>query len=159
MKKKTNLILVFALLAGLLAGCGTKTAAGPEAQVDLNAFMKDTLDSSELGSVEAAGDELTEAFYTGLREIDTVQRVVYMPMITGVVSEYALLQCADRESAEKAAALLQTRVDTQAQGGAWYPESMENWAKAKVIVKGNYVAMIAAGDATDDIAADFEKLF
>ena len=159
MKKKLYLLITLALLSVLPAGCGTRTASGSEVQVDLEAFMQDTLDSYELGSVEAVGDELTEAFYPGLREIDAVQRVVYMPLITGVVSEYALLQCADRENAEKAAALLQSRVDTQAQGGAWYPESMENWSKARVIVKGNYVAMIAAGDATDDIAADFEKQF
>ena len=158
MKKSLNLLFVLALLTCLLAGCGTK-APGGETQVDLEAFMTDTLNRYELGSVEAVGDELTDAFYPGLRDIDTVQRIVYMPLITGVVSEYVLLQCADSENAEKAAALLQKRVDEQAAGGAWYPESVANWAKAKVIVRGTYVVMLAAGEATDAIAADFENLF
>ena len=152
-------ILILALSGALLCGCGGNRGSDSAPAVDLQAFMEYLLERYELGSVEPVGPELLDAFYPGLQEINADQRVVYMPMITGVVSEYAFLHCADRDAAAKAAEILQQRVDGQAGGGAWYPESVENWARAKVITKGSYVAMIAAGDVTDDIAADFEKLF
>ena len=157
LKKRIPLFLIAALLAAALCGCGATEV--PAETVDLQKFMEDTLGSYELGSVEAVSGELLDAFYPGLSGVDAPQRVVYMPMITGIVSEYALLECADRDAAAQAAEILEARVQTQAEGGAWYPESVENWAKAKVITKGNYVAMIAAGELTDSIAADFEKLF
>ena len=157
LKNRIPLFLIAALLAAVLCGCGVTEA--PAETVDLQKFMEDTLGSYELGSVEAVSGELLDAFYPGLSDVDAPQRVVYMPLITGVVSEYALLECADKNAAEQAADILEARVRAQAEGGAWYPESVENWAKAKVITKGNYVAMIAAGELTDSIAADFEKLF
>lgn len=159
MKKLIPALLALCLLAALLCGCSGNKTDVVTADVDLTAFMEELMTRYELGSIEAVNDELIDAFYPGLLEVDAAQRVVYMPLITGVVSEYALLQCADKDAAARAAEILQTRMDTQAEGGAWYPESMENWAKAKIVTKGNYVALIAAGDDSAAIAADFEKLF
>ena len=159
MKKVTVYVCLLCRLSVLLCACGGIRDGSAAPEVDLPAFMEELLSRYELGAVEAAGEELTAAFYPGLSNLDPVQQVVYMPLITGVVSEYVFLQCADKETAARAAEILQARVDAQADGGAWYPESVENWAKAKVLVKGKYVAMIAAGEDTDSIAADFEKLF
>ena len=154
---KTGRIMAALLALTLLCGCGENR--GGEAQADLQAFMDRTLDRYELGSVEPASEELTEIFYPGLGALETVQRLVYLPLITGVVSEYVLLECVDRDTATRAGELLEARVREQAEGGAWYPESVASWAKARVITKGNYAALIAAGDDTDAIAADFEALF
>ena len=47
----------------------------------------------------------------------------------------------------------------QAEGGAWYPESMEAWGKGTVDQQGTYVAMIASAEYQDDIAARWQALF
>ena len=159
MKKLLIFVLVLCLPVALLCGCGANRTDNSVPEIDLGAFMEDLMGRYELGNVEAVDQELMEAFYPGLPEVAAQQCIVYMPLITGVVSEYAFLQCADKDAAAQAAEILQARLDAQANGGAWYPEAMENWAKAKVITEGNYVALIAAGDDTDSIAADFEKLF
>ena len=63
------------------------------------------------------------------------------------------------EDAEKAAEILQKRIDDQAAGGAWYPESMEAWGRGQVIQEGIYVAMIASAEHQEEIADAFEGLF
>jgi len=150
-------VLMIAVMLTALVGCGD--GKGSETTVDLQAFLDDAQSKYELGSIMPVDDEMLSAFYPGLTEIETLQRIAYMPMITGRVSEYILLECADKADVEKAAGLLQSRVDEQATGGAFYPESVEAWTKAKVLTHGNYVLLIAAGDSTDSIAADFEALF
>ena len=157
MKKIALCTLIIAIMLTALVGCGSNK--GGETSVDLQAFMDDLQGKYELGSVMPVDDEMLSAFYPGLAEIETVQRVAYMPMITGRVSEYIFMECANTADVEKATGLLQTRVDEQAAGGAFYPEAVEAWAKAKILTHGNYVLLIAAGDTTDSIAADFEALF
>ena len=44
-----------------------------------------------------------------------------------MVNEIVLAECGTEEDAATAASILQDRVDAQAEGGAWYPESMETW--------------------------------
>lgn len=158
MKKIALCTLIIAIMLTALVGCGSNK--GGETSVDLQAFIDDTQGKYELGSIMPVEDEeMLSAFYPGLAEIETTQRIAYMPMITGRVSEYIFLECTNEADVEKAAGLLQTRVDEQAAGGAFYPESVEAWTKAKVLTHGNYVLLIAAGDNTDSIAADFEALF
>ena len=50
-------------------------------------------------------------------------------------------------------------MDSQAEGGAWYPESMEAWGKAQVIQRGTYVAMIASASYQQEMADAFNALF
>lgn len=50
-------------------------------------------------------------------------------------------------------------MDAQAEGGAWYPESMETWSNAQVVQNGTYVAMIATADHQEEIAEQFNALF
>ena len=155
MKKSAIWIVTLALLLGTLCGCDEK-ASDAEKTVDLREFLEETEQRYELGSITPLDDEMLDAFYPGLRELETEQLVAYMPMITGRVSEYVLLQCANSADARAAADILQQRIDEQAAGGAWYPESTAAWANAKVITRGGYVLMIAADDLTEQIAADFD---
>ena len=60
---------------------------------------------------------------------------------------------------DEAAAILQDRVTTQAEGGAWYPASMEAWGNAQVVQQGTYVALIATDGTQDEIAEQFNALF
>lgn len=51
------------------------------------------------------------------------------------------------------------RIDSQVNGGAFYPASIEAWQKASVITHGRVVALISA-DASQDAAMEaFNNLF
>ena len=50
-------------------------------------------------------------------------------------------------------------MDAQAEGGAWYPESMETWSDAQVVQHGTYVAMIATAEHQDEITEQFNAQF
>ena len=82
-----------------------------------------------------------------------------MPMMSSVVNEVVFVECETEQDAENAAAILQERIDLQAEGGAWYPESMEAWRRGIVIQQGTYVAMIASAEHQDEIAEAFTNLF
>ncbi len=61
--------------------------------------------------------------------------------MSAVVNEVVFLQCETDEDADKAAEILQKRIDYQVgdetnPGGAWYPESIESWKQAQVIREG-----------------------
>ena len=127
--------------------------------MNLQVFFDSFYDKYEMAMTGAVEGEMLDAMYPGLSDLNLLQCVVQMPMISAVVSEYVFVQCANADDVKTVQAILQARIDEQANGGAWYPESMENWAKAKIVTKGNYVALIAAGDDSAAIAADFEKLF
>ena len=53
--------------------------------------------------------------------------------------------------AAQAAKILQTRIDSQADGDAFYPETIDQWKAAKVLQNGAYVAMIASGEHQTEI--------
>ena len=56
-------------------------------------------------------------------------------------------------------AILQSRVDSQAGGGAFYPETTAAWEEAQVVVKGTVAALIVAqGDQARAVEA-FNALF
>ena len=104
-------------------------------------------------------DELLDSYYPGLGEIPAKQLSVKAPMISAVVNEIVLMECEDQEGADEAAAILQDRVTTQAEGGAWYPASMEAWGNAQVVQQGTYVALIATDGTQNEIAEQFNALF
>ena len=153
---------------GLLTACGGETA--PQNDVDLTAFYN-TL-AEEYGWVEDAASsgpddvlmsniegDLLESYYPGLADVATEQLIAKAPMISAVVNEIVLAECGTEEDAATAASILQDRVDAQAEGGAWYPESMETWSNAQVVQNGTYVAMIATADHQEEIAEQFNALF
>ncbi len=138
---------------------GDDSQDGAAGNVNISAFFTQLETDYELGSLVDIEGDVMDNFYPGLSEYTFVQYVGKSPAMTSVVSEYMFLECQSEDDASKVAEILQARVDAQADGGAWYPESMEAWGKAKVIQKGSYAALIAAGDNTGDIAAKFEALF
>ena len=155
MKKTTGLLLAAVLVLAVLSGCGSSSA---DTRIDLQEFLEETGQRYDLGGIAPLDSELLDAFYPGLREVETTQLVAYMPLITGRVSEYVFVECADRDGAKAAEEILRNRAEEQAAGGAWYPESVAAWADAQVLTRGNYVLLIAAGELTDAIAGDFTAL-
>ncbi len=168
MKKWFVMALAACMLIGLLAGCGSKEEGS--AQVDLSAFYETLAEEyhwSEDPQTSQEGDllmssvegELLESYYPGLADVATEQLIVKAPMMSAVVNEVVFAQCKSEDDAASAAEILQSRADAQAEGGAWYPESMEAWGKAKVIQNGTYVAMIASAERQTEIEDAFNALF
>ena len=104
-------------------------------------------------------DEMFENTYPGLEEVKVKQGIYKMPMMSAVVSEVVLMECETEEDAIKAEEILNQRVTMQAEGGAWYPDSMEAWSRSVVVRHGNYVALLASGEHQDDLVAKFNALF
>ena len=156
--RKPKLIAALLCLC-LLTACGSSGKQEPE--VDLTAYftqmVKDAgLDENYMTDLEG---EMLESYYPGISDISTKQFLAKAPMMSGVVNEMVLMQCENEEDAGKAAAILQERIDTQAEGGAWYPESMEAWGNGQVIQHGTYVAMIASAQFQKTWADGFNALF
>lgn len=127
--------------------------------VDLKAFFEELGQKYEMAATMEVDSETMDYLFPGLNEIKTLQCVAYTPMISAVVSEYVFVQCENADDAEAVRVILQNRMDEQANGGAWYPASMEAWSKAVVLVKDNYVLLIANAEHAEDIKADFLAKF
>lgn len=164
MKKTLSLLLAAMMLLAVMAGCGgTKEETKAPVNADLTAFYDELTAEYEWvpeGMMDLAADkELLASFYPGLEGMNLKQLVIKTPMMSAVVNEIALVECENEADAAKVAEILRERVKVQAEGGAWYPESMEAWGKAEVLVQGPYVAMIANAQAQDEIEAKFNALF
>ena len=160
MKKLMTLALAAIMMLGLV-GCGSKKEE--QANVDLTGFYNSLAteygwDDNPMANLPD-DPELLEMYYPGLSEINTTQLIAKAPMMSSVVNEFVFLQCETEEDAAKAAEILQTRITAQAEGGAWYPESMEAWGRGVVDQQGTYVAMIASAEYQEDITAKWQAQF
>lgn len=161
MKKRAVWILAALLL--LASGCGGQQEEGraEDSDVALNtlyAGMEMSCGWGEDYMTDVEG-ELLEEYYPGLSEVPAKQLVVKVPAMSSDVNEIVLMQCETEEDAENAAAILQARVDAQAEGGAWYPETQAAWEKAKVLREGTYVALIASGAHQEALEEQFRLQF
>ena len=159
MKKRMMMVLAAMLALLLTAGCGSTKEETKS--VDLTEFYNGLAEEYEwdenyMASIEG---DLLESYYPGLGDISTKQFIAMTPQMSDVVNELVFLEAETEEDAEKAAEILQKRIDDQAAGGAWYPESMEAWGRGQVIQEGTYVAMIASAEHQEEIADAFEGLF
>ncbi|MEG1657744.1 MAG: DUF4358 domain-containing protein [Oscillibacter sp.] len=161
MKKILTLALSALLLMAALTACGSDKTPDADKTVDLTAFYKDVADEYdwEEGFMADLTDDMLEGYYPGLKDMTLTQKVLKMPMMSSVVNELAFLECETEEDATAAAAILQNRITVQAEGGAWYPESVEAWGRGVVIQQGKYVAMIASAEHQDEIVEQFNELF
>ena len=160
MKKLMTLALAAIMMLGLV-GCGSKKEE--QANVDLTGFYNSLAteygwDDNTMANL-TDDPELLEMYYPGLSEINTTQLIAKAPRMSSVVNEFVFLQCETEEDAAKAAEILQTRITAQAEGGAWYPESMEAWGRGVVDQQGTYVAMIASAEYQEDITAKWQAQF
>ena len=157
MKKRAVWVLAALLL--LASGCGGQREDGgaEEADVALDTLYAgmEELCGWEEGYMADVEGELLEGYYPGLSEIPVKQLVVKVPAMSSDVNEIVLMQCETEEDAESAAAILQARIDAQAEGGAWYPESLEAWKAAQVLREGTFDALIASGAHQEALEEQF----
>ena len=130
--------------------------------VDLNAFVADL--AAQHGENFAANANVVEFgmhndLYPGISDIATNQLVIYQPMMGAVVCEIALAEVTNAADVDAVKAIFQQRIDTQINGGAWYPESIEGWQNnSRIVTNGSYVMMIA-WQFCDDAVSAFNDLF
>ena len=174
MKKLFATILSLTMILAL-AACGSKAEEPATEAVDLTAFYNqlaetyswvdsegDPADFAEESIVMmnlTAEPEYLENYYPGLSAISTKQLVAQATMISAIANEYVFAECESEEDAAKVAEILQGRVTMQAEGGAWYPETVEAWTHAEVITNGNFVAMIASQENQAAVTEAFNALF
>src|SRR5699024_5126048 len=122
MKRFLTLALSALLAAGLLTACGgTSDGSADTAEVSLSSFYAGlaeeygwTEDAASSGEedilmMDVEGD-LLESYYPGLADVATEQLIAKAPMMSAVVNEIVLAQCATEEDAAAAASILQDRV-------------------------------------------------
>ena len=146
------------------AGCTLAGVVTAE-KLDLEKFFDDFMAKVEEkapGSTPMmmpADADVLDAYYPGLAKIATKQCVVRIAAISAVPAEFALIECANAGDVEAVKAILEARIAYQIDGGAFYPETIEVWKNARVIVRGNYVALILLGNMTDTLVEAYENLF
>ena len=141
----------------------TPDAEAPAAGADLNAFYLSLVDTygenfpATMNMCESI--DMLDSFYPGLSAIDTKQMMIYQPMMGAVVCEIALVEVTNSADVDAVKAILQGRIDTQVEGGAWYPESIEGWkSNSRIVTNGNCLMMIAYSEC-DAVVGAFNGLF
>ena len=103
--------------------------------------------------------EMLDAFYPGLSGLETKQLMIYQPMMGAVVCEIALAEAANEADVETIKGIFQSRIDSQVDGGAWYPESIEGWKNnSRIVANGNTIMIIAYSEC-DAVVEAFNALF
>lgn len=156
MKKIISALLALTMMLGLVA-CGSANAEAPDLQLFYDEYMAGLGENAPM--MMPMDPETLEAFYPGMGAIATKQSVISTAAIGAVAFEFALVEVENAADVETVKAIFQARVDAQAGGGAWYPETVAAWESAEIIVNGNVVAMIVAGAQQADAVAAFNALF
>ena len=166
MRKLISLTLALCLCLGLTACAGAGGENGGDQDVfttDLSAFYDDMFstifpDPNNAPSMSEVTGDYLDQLYPGLSEVETTQCLVYAPMITAVAYEIALVEVADAADVQTVQDIFQARIDSQVEGGAFYPETVEAWQNgSEIVVRGNCVCLFV-GAEKDDMVAAFNAL-
>ncbi len=116
-----------------------------------------------LGAMMVMDGELLDTYYPGLSGIDAVEEVLIqetmMSMSNVAVGLVKLKADATLEDVLAVTDVLQSRMTTQAEGGAWYPESCETWKKGVTTSVSNCVGMFVAPTDAQSMADLFTSTF
>ena len=161
MKKLTSLILALCMMLGLSAcGGGNKDADSGTFSTDLAAFYETIFaDEAEAPAMMELEEDLMSNFYPGLAEVERVQTVIYTALISAVACEVAMVEVANADDVETVKNIFQARIDAQVDGGAWYPDTIDQWANnSEIVVRDNYVCLFVTPDGLESPAAAFNAL-
>lgn len=145
--------------SGSSSSNGGSTSTPSTDKVDLADFYSTVTSSYEMPGMTLADSQLMDQYFAGLSDVATEQSQVYVNQLTMNMGELALVQVKDKKDVDTVKAIFQARIDSMAQGGAWYPQCVELWTNnAQVVSNGNYIMMVASEDC-DAIVKDFNALF
>ena len=135
-----------------------------QASVSLTDFFSTLQGSYEgLDSMMALDGELLDTYYPGLSSIDAVEEVlVQETMMTMANMAVGLVKLSGDATSDDIVAVqnaLQTRINTQADGGAWYPASCETWEQGIITSTANVVGMFVYPENAQDMADLFTQTF
>ena len=135
-----------------------------QASVSLNDFYATLQGSYEgLDSMMVLDGELLDTYYPGLSSIAAVEEVlVQETMMTMANMAVGLVKLSDDATSDDVVAVqnaLQTRINTQADGGAWYPASCETWKQGIITSTSNVVGMFVYPENAQDMADLFAETF
>lgn len=160
MKKILAMAMAAALSISMVA-CGAAGDETTKEAPDLAAYVE-TL-KTDLGEMAPMTmpleGEMLESAYPGIGEYELEQSVFEAAAISAVAFELALVEVSDAEDVEAVKEIFQNRIDSQIEGGAFYPATVAAWESAEVIVSGNVVGLIAAGDSQTTAVESFNGLF
>lgn len=164
MKKLMTAALALTLLLSLAACSGNNNDQAAAEAPDLNQYYEDFMASLGEDNAPAMTDtnedaSYVDAFFPGLNDIELKQSVLQMAAISATAFELDLVECANESDVETVKSIFQARIDNQINGGAFYPETTAAWEKAEVLVNGNIVALIVAGEHQADAVDAFNALF
>lgn len=142
----------------------TEEANPGQTSVSLNDFFSTLQGSYEgLDSMMALDGELLDTYYPGLSSIAAVEEVlVQETMMTMANMAVGLVKLSDDATSDDVVAVqnaLQTRINTQADGGAWYPASCETWKQGIITSTSNVVGMFVYPENAQDMADLFAETF
>lgn len=152
--------------------CSWKAEEAPPASTDkpaqtavsLSGFFSTLQGSYEgLDSMMVLDGELLDTYYPGLSSIAAVEEVlVQETMMTMANMAVGLVKLSDDATSDDIVAVqnaLQTRINTQADGGAWYPASCETWEQGIITSTSNVVGMFVYPENAQDMADLFAETF
>lgn len=161
-KRKREVVLALVLSLLTLSGCGGGNDGETETPaVDLSAVFTGMEEACgwEEGFMSELEGELLEEYYPGLSEVPAKQLIAAVPAMSSDVNEIVLFQGETEEDARSAVGILQTRIDSQVESGAWYAETLEAWQGAKALQQGTYAALIASGEFQETLEEQFNRQF
>ena len=126
--------------------------------VDLTEFFNNMTASYEFANLMDMDSATLDGFYPGLTAIAAKQLIAKTPMITMTANEIVLIECENESDAAAVKAIFEARKQSQIDGGAFYPATIELWMNAQICVNGAYVMLVCHQNAAD-IAAAFNALF
>ena len=165
MKKLLSALLAMTLMLTLAAcgGNGDGSGGGDAAQApDLQAYFDDLMagyGENAPSMMDVSQDTATlESIFPGLEDYELKQSVFQMAMISAVAYEIDLVECANESDVEAVKGIFQSRIDSQIEGGAFYPATVEAWQNnSEIVTRGNCVALFV-GAEKDDMVSAFNAL-
>ncbi len=162
MIKRITALALTVLLALSLCACGARQEEAFSA--DLAAFYETLYQGDDAPMMMPLEDEeMLDYVYPGLSDIELKQSVIYTAAISAVAAECTMVEVADAGDVDAVKSIFEERIRTQVgddetPGGAWYPETIEQWEKnSEIVVKGSYVCLFV-GENKDDMVAAFNAL-